>query len=472
MKVERIQGNEERRILVGMIVNDQACGRIATKWEKEMFRSKWADVVGGWCATYHHKYGKAPGIQIQGMFDSWVEKTKDKDTISLVEKFLVSLSSEFESLAKESNGDYIIDLAAKHFTRVKLDRTIEKAKNDMEDGKLDEAVARITNFNTVQMGAGAAIDVVNDQEAIRQAFEEPAQDLFSYPGALGHFFKGQLTREAFVSFLAPEKRGKTFWLMDAGWRAMLERRKVAWFSAGDMSERQMLQRFCTRAARHPIRAKDWPADIQYPRDIRRNPQGGGLQVRTETRRFEEPLDWRKARAAMLDVTQYNVKGKTPYLRLATYPNSTLSMRMIGTQLDSWAKEENWIADVVIVDYMDILDEESAMPGSYDRRHKIDASWRQGRSLSQTHHCLLLTATQADAAGGITPLLSRSNFSEAKSKLAHVTGMAGINQIDEEKRRGLFRLNWVALREGDFSEGQTVGVASCLALANPAVKSCF
>jgi hypothetical protein len=469
MKVERIQGNEERRILIGMIVDHTACGRISSKWGEQMFRSRWADVVGGWCVDYFNKYSKAPGKQLQGLFDSWVERAKDKDTVSLVEKFLSSLSGEYEQLAQEANGDYIVDMAAKHFTKVRLQRTLEQAQGDLEDGKLEKAVERVSNFGTVQMGTGAAVDVLNDMTAMQQAFDEPAQDLFTYPGALGHFFRGQMTRSAFVSFLAPEKRGKTFWLMDAGWRAMLARRKVAWFSLGDMSERQMLQRFAVRAARHPIRSKEWPAQIVVPTAIRRHE--GILQVRTETRSFDEPLDWRKAYKAMQDVTLYDVKGKEPYLRLASYPNSTLSIRGMDSQLEEWAKE-GWVADVVIADYMDIADEETGMPSGYDRRHKIDASWRHARALSQKRHCLFLTATQADAASYTSPLLSRSNFSEAKSKLAHVTGMAGINQTDEEKRKGVFRLNWVALREGEYSEGQTVGVASCLGLGNPAVKSCF
>jgi hypothetical protein len=70
------------------------------------------------------------------------------------------------------------------------------------------------------------------------------------------------------------------------------------------------------------------------------------------------------------------------------------------------------------------------------------------------------------------LIGREHFSEDKRKMAHVTGMVGINQTRREKERGVYRLNWVVLREGEFIEEHCVHVAGCLGLANPAMKSAF
>ena len=473
MRIERIEGNEERKILTAMIVDSISLGRIASKWEAKgssaMFRSRWADIVGTWCVKFHEQFGKAPRANVQGLFESWAKEAKDKDTVALVEKFLVSLNDEYKALAKEINSAYIIDLAAKHFTAVKIKRTIEIAQGSLDDGKLDKAVEQMTNFSRVEMGAGASVDILNDQEAIRGAFEEEAEDLIQYPGALGYFFKGQLTRDSFVSFIAPEKRGKTYWLIDAGWRAMLQRRRVAWFACGDMSERQMLRRLAARAAQRPVRAKEWPCEIPYPMKMRR--VDGVIQVKHEMRCFEEPLGWRTAWKAFQEVAQYRVKGTGCYFRLVSHPNSTLSVRGIDAQLKIWEKE-GWVPDVVITDYADILDEDSAMPGASAPRDKINASWKQQRALSQKWHLLYLTATQADAEGGLIDTLGRGNFSEDKRKLAHVTGMVGINQTAVEKKLGVYRLNWIVLREGEFSEGQTVCTSACLALGNPAVRSCW
>lgn len=470
MKIERIQGNEERRILTAMIVDNQALGRISTKWDGEMFRSRWADIVGDWCVKYHRRYGRAPQKHVQGLFESWASEGKDKETIQLVERFLTNLSEDYKQAKNDAaNSDFIVDLAAKHFTRVKLRRTTDRVSGFVDEGKLDKAVEEWTKFHAVELGMGAAIDVLHNQEAVRAAFEEEAEDILVYPGALGTFFKGQMARDSFIALLAPEKRGKTFWLIDMGWRAMLQRRRVAWFAAGDMSEKQMIRRLAARAARHPVRSKEWPATVKYPIKMRRT-EDGTVQVKFEEKTFDRPLSWRAAWKAFQEVAQYRVKGKD-YLRLSVHPNSTLSVKGIDAQLEAWARE-GWVPDVVITDYADILDEDSAMPGAQAPRDKINASWKQQRALSQKWHILYITATQADAEGGVVDIIRRTNFSEDKRKLAHVTGMLGINQSSEEKDKGVFRLNWVVLREGEFSESATVAVASCLPLASPAVKSCF
>lgn len=83
---------------------------------------------------------------------------------------------------------------------------------------------------------------------------------------------------------------------------------------------------------------------------------------------------------------------------------------------------------------------------------------------------MLTATQADAASFDANLITSSNFSEDRRKLDHVTAMIGINSTDEEKECGIYRLNHIKRRDDDFSVGQVVYTASCLAMANPAVRS--
>jgi hypothetical protein len=85
---------------------------------------------------------------------------------------------------------------------------------------------------------------------------------------------------------------------------------------------------------------------------------------------------------------------------------------------------------------------------------------------------VVTATQTAARGYDAITQSQKHFSEDKRKLAHVTGMVGLNQTVKEKEKGIMRLNWIELREGWYSERQCCYVATCFELANMAVKSCF
>jgi hypothetical protein len=93
-------------------------------------------------------------------------------------------------------------------------------------------------------------------------------------------------------------------------------------------------------------------------------------------------------------------------------------------------------------------------------------------MSQEFHNLVVTATQANAKSFTAEILNMEHFSEDNRKFAHVTGMVGINQTNDEKKEQLQSLNWLVLREDEFDITKTVYAANCLAIANPAVKSIF
>jgi hypothetical protein len=465
MRIEKRSGSDERRILTGMIVNRYVLAKVAAQWNHNLFASRWANLVGGWAVDFLRRYDKAPGKAIEGLFNQWAEGHDDKDTIQLVERFLEGLSGEYEAQAEEINPEYVTDLAGRHFDRISASRLIDNVQGHLDSNDVDKASQAIEGHRRIALGLGEGIDVFQDTEALREAFGEDRKSLITYPGALGEFFSNHLERDALISFMAPEKRGKTFWLIDMAWRAVLQRHKTAFFQVGDLSQNQILRRLAIRAARRPL----WPGKIHKPLSIEHEEgENGQATVTTERRRFDSFLSWQKAHKEMKRLSKARIKSKKSYLKLSVHPNSSLSVEALEGILQRWELED-WVPDVVVIDYADIL-----APPSYikETREKINEVWKQLRSLSQKFHCLVLTATQSDAASYESDILKRKHFSEDKRKLAHVNGMIGINQSEDEKDEGIYRLNWVALREGDYSEKKCVHVAGCLAIGNPAICSTF
>jgi len=446
-----------------MIVDITVLGRISSKWQRNMFKSRWANIVAKWCVDFYRKYEDVPMNQIENLFQSWASETNDKETINLVEKFLDTLSEEYEDLQAESNSDYIIDMAGKYFNRVRVERLVDIIQGDIDRGKVTEAVNHAVNFNQIEMGVGQGIDILQDTEAIKEAFREKGETLIQYPGALGTFFKSALERDAFIAFMAPDKVGKSFWLIDMAYRAMLQRKRVAFFEAGDSSQNQVMRRLMVRVSHRPL----YPSTIKYPTEIYIDEDGNG-DVEVERRVYKSKLNWREAKKACKKLMRKRIKSKDSYFRLSCHFNSTLSVRGIQDALQNWARED-WVPDVVVIDYADILNMDH--PG-LEGRDRTNETWKRLRSLSQMFHCLVVTASQTDANAYKTNVITRSNFSEDKRKLAHVTGMIGINAKEEEKDIGITRLNWVVLRERAFSVNKCTYVAGCLDVANPAIKSTF
>ncbi len=466
MKITKRTDSTERQILTGMIVDKVVLGRIVAKWQEGMFRSRWSNIVAGWCVRYFEKYKKAPKAKIEPLFEHWASRTKDKSVINLVEGFIASLSEEYKTSAKELNSDYVIDLAGHYFNKVRVERLIDEIQNDIDNNKVEAAHEKVTSFSKVEMGVGEGVDIFKDQQAVIDAFSKDDREvLIEYPGALGEFFGRELSRDALIAFVGPDKVGKSFWLQDVAFRALLLRHRVAYFEAGDNSKNQVIRRFMSRASHRAIWADK---RVKIPISIRRKKKTPFAIVRVKKRRFKKNLSAKVSLRACRVFMEHQVKTKKSLFKLSCHDNDTLNIKTIQSILQDWERT-GWVPDVVIIDYADIMD---MTYYNLEGRDRINKTWKQLRSLSQKYHCLVATASQTDTDAYTTKVIRKKNFSDDKRKLAHVTGMVGLNVTDDEKDMGITRLNWVVLRGTKYSEYRCVHVAGCLGIGNPAIKSCW
>jgi len=467
MKIETISNQDEHIVLTGMIVDSAVLGRIAGRWRVGMFRSRWANIVAQWCLEYHTKYGRAPMRNIEPIFHEWSEKIDDKQLVTTVHNYINAVAGAYKQLKRDSNSDYILDVAGRYFNRVSIERLLENLRDDMDEASIGTAEERLLAFNRVELGLGESVNVLNDEDVLRKALEQQSDVLIEYPGALGKFFGTALERDAFIAVEGPEKRGKSFWLLDMAYHAVKDRRRVAFFEVGDMTQGQVVRRIASRLSHRPIR----PGEVRYPTNIAVTKVPGKpskAHVNFKTKTFKNGLNTKTAWKMMKKFTRNYVRSKQSYWKLWCYPSGTLSVMNIESILQDWIRND-WVPDVIIIDYADNLD--MTYPGM-EGRECINETWKRLRGISQKYHCLVITATQANAEAYKATTMTMSNFSEDKRKLAHVTGLFGINQTDREKELSFTRLNWIVLRESPFSPARCVYVAECRSLANVSVLSTF
>jgi len=182
------------------------------------------------------------------------------------------------------------------------------------------------------------------------------------------------------------------------------------------------------------------------------------------RSFRSPLGSIRSR-----LTERSWKGGFQKVRLLLLDESQEKRQRRLPMLRLWGGG-GWTPVFIIIDYGDT----PAPPANShkDFRHATNEIWKQLSALRQERHCCLVTATQADSASFDKATITRSNFSEDKRKLSHVTGMIGINQTPEEEDKGVIRLNWIVRREAEFRTFQCLHVATCLPICRPLVLSTF
>jgi len=456
VKKYKPRGNDTRIVLIGMITDDVVISKVAEKWTDEgLFGSRWCNRIGSWCVRYYQRYEKAIGKRLESVFERWAIKNgkSRSEEVDEIDKFLCSLSDEYENT--DATSDYVLDRAAEVFDQSRLLRAMADIEMAIDDGDLSKAYESASTMIRVDLGGGRIIKPCEGMEDWIDFFEEQESEmLVPYKGAMRNFLGKWMTRDSFIAFEGIDKSGKSIYLMDIAVRALRNRKNVAFFDTGDMSKKQVMRRLGCRVARRPL----LPCTIKYPVSVDHNVED--IQYREKV--FKEGMTGRIAFNAMKKFAR-----RADSMRICCYPNSTVSILDIISQLKYWARD-GYIPDVVVIDYADIL---APPAGSHDGLDEIDRTWKLMRRLSQEMHCLVVTATQSSAAaykkeGG--QLLSRKHFSGRKTKLAHVNGMVGINVFPGDKEKGVTRLNWVVRREGAWSESNWFTVAGCWDYYSPAI----
>ncbi len=441
-----------------MVTDQTVCSRVSAQWKDGgLFDVPYANLIVGMCVKYMRKYGKPPGNKLRNLVDRWAVEGKHPDElVRMVESFLEVTSDEYEH-GEAVSSDYMLDVTERYFDRVRVRKAIEEAENELDAGRVADARRRLTSITPVELGTGLLIRASQDYLPWVEAWDEDRQrPLVEYPDEAEIFFNGCWGRGDLIAYQAPDKAGKSFWLLDLAYRSVKARCKVAFFDVGDNNRDEVIRRLAMRVLRQPKRNCTvlWPVKMRIDRET------GAVQIKTEQRQLKGVTPQKAFKTF-----QKICRGRDS-LRISCHPNSSVSVEGVAGLLKDWARE-GWIADAVIIDYVDIL---APPAGVRDKLDQIEATWKQLRRLSQELHCLVVTATQSSAkAYADKPfVMGRSHFSGRKTKLAEVVGMIGLQVTASDRDKGISRLNWIVRRNARYSERRQLVVAGCLDVACPMI----
>lgn len=508
----------ERKALIGLITNTDYLKQIQEDWKQEYLESATAKLIASWCWEYFKKYQKAPMRDIEMIYISKLKKGINKELAEEIENdILPGLSKEYENSRITITS--LLDETRQYFIERQIILHKQDIESKLEKGEITEAEEIVERFKLKKFTEEEGLDLGNEKtlSKLKEVFETGNESLIQFPGALGEFWNDQLVRGGFVALLAPEKRGKTGWLLEFMMRAVNQNRKVAFFQAGDMTENQQLMRICIYLAKKSNKEKYCGVQYVPVLDCVRNQNDtcekpiracnfgftnmDGNELRKEITRdmlieahadypaykncyncvewykkpigsvwfkkvdLGDPLDYKEAEKYF---SRFFVENNRQ-VKLSTHANSTLSLGMMDAILNKW-ELKGFKPDVILVDYPDIMLGDNRLQ-SRDRENE---KWKGLRRMSQERNVLLIAPTQADADSYERDTLSLKNFSEDKRKYAHVTAMFGLNQDSKgrEKQLGMLRINQLTAREDDFVISNTIKVIQRLQIGRPFLGSFY
>jgi hypothetical protein len=503
----------ERQIVLGCLVSPEYIADIRPIFNLDYLRAESSKRICRWAIEFYDKYNKVIGEDISDLFMEKIDKEHISDELAeQIEAVLQSISDEFER--EVFNWEYIADKTEEYFQARALELHQEKVQLLLDNKDIEEANRLMETFVLPHRKNKDGVDLSDPGilDKLEKVFEDTTKPLFKLPGPVGQLVNEFLVRDSFITFQGPEKRGKTWTLLEMAMKAVKQGCNVAFFQAGDMSENQQLRRIAIYRARLSDKEKytglQWvpEKDCFYQQiDKCTEPQreyDAGLFSREDGIKSREDItanilkeaslrdpDYRPCRNcpkyhgsvflkqvdlgdpltvsdAQREFKKFFIDKKRRF-KLQTYPNQTLSVSMIESKLDQWEREDGFVPDVIVIDYMDLL-----VSNVKEFRHSQNDIWMKIRGLSQKRHTCVISATQADAKSYKTDTMTMDNFSEDKRKYGHVTAMIGLNQDQKgrEKELGIMRWNIIVAREAEYIPSKCVSLIQSIKQGRALVSS--
>lgn len=458
MKREKLNTLSERDILIGLITSEKFCREICPILNPRHLEIEYARTVSAWIKDFYANFKKAPGKDIIKLYRAKCEEIGDEDLQDNILTFVEKVCKDYDDI-KNFNDEFALKEAINYLKGRSLKNLNEDIDAYLTSGDITKAENIITKYKSVEKSSGKAVSLLHSTETVVNSFTQEDELLFQFPGAYGSVV-GDVHREDFIGYLAPMKRGKTWALIDAGVTAVQNGLKVVHVSL-EMSEAQMTKRYWTALSGQLNKDKD---DINY---------SYFEKIDTDSKRCWQIKHKTISRKAV-SISEVEEKQKSLRrlfrggdIRILAVPAYNLTVEELDLELDRLEQQEQFVADVIIVDYADIM---TPSDKGNDYRNQLDGIWKRLRGLAQKRKCAVFTASQSGRAS-IDKDADAKDIAEDIRKLAHITSMVSLNQTRDEKKDGIIRLKQLAVREGEAELREAV-CTQCLSIARIVTDSHF
>jgi len=457
-KIEKIQNNEIKQLIISLIVSDKFCQEIMPIFSrnKDLFYNTFTSyykIVLDWIIDYWQKYKLSPKKQIQDLYKNNKNMLDESDQ-DLIFDFLKHLSDKYER-DDNFNEQYAIDQSKVFLRQKNIDILNKKIKEAQSEGNIEEAEKLITSYKEIERTTELyqVTDIFNDVDDVDDCIKQTEERLFKLKGALGKQL-GWFIRGDFFAVVGPAKRGKSWQLLEIGMYAAMKGFRVLHFNL-EMSHNKCRKRVYQNLIGELSDVEDKEAGFDEVEIPFFNKDQDRCFVDKKIKR-KRGLDSKRIKNK-LESMKRMIKGN---LKLVTFPAGTLSLKKLEQVSDDFVMD-GFVPDVIVVDYADIL----AANEKRDHRHEINNKWEGLRGVAQKKHCLVVTGSHA-AKTTFEKDIKQSNLSEDYRKLNHVTLAIGLNQVGTDIDNGVMRINILVHRDKKFNPNdfiitlQSLDVGKC------------
>ena len=227
-------------------------------------------------------------------------------------------------------------------------------------------------------------------------------------------------------FVAPAKRGKTWWLVNIAKQAMLHRQSVVYITL-EINERQIAQRM----VQSMLSIQRSKARVPVTR-IRTDDLGRLLRLEEEVMPGRLSFDDNSTKP-LVEKRLKRLYGRGNIF-IKQFPAGSLTVPTLNTYLDMLERTTGFVPDVLVLDYPDLM-----RVNADNYRIDLGSVYVKLRGLAVERNLALACATQSNREGAGARMVLDTHTGEDWSKIATADTVFTYSQGIEERKLGLARL---------------------------------
>lgn len=451
---EQIENSDELNIATGCIVSDVFLSEVFTllKQNSNLIKAPGVKKIIHWCIEYYTKHHEAPKALIQDIFISQ-QRSMDQDSIESVGTILSNLNERYLDAQETFNEGYYVNKTKDYIKEKSLLNLAQEIQGAISLGKVDEAEKLLSRYNKVDKVLSMGIDPFTDSSIVEKMFDALAEGILHFPlPELFELFQ-RVYRKDVISVAGKAKAGKSFMMQQFALWGMDSGLNVAMFSF-EMGVEIMSMRLFQNIMGQTRNKTEEPFKVPYF-------EGSKLMFKEITK---EGLN----REEVEQSRKYYSMEYGGKLRFFDSDSCGRRVSDIVSSLNRLEQYENWKADMVVIDYDMLLENESSFSGStYDG---VNAIWKDVKNkIANDLNCVVVFGSQINkqgAKGDNSPL----NASHSSRKFDWVSLWVSLIASESERRNSVARLRCLG-RHHDFTKGDLI-VTQALGLARPVIEAKF
>jgi hypothetical protein len=384
--------------------------------------------------------------------DELAPELNDPKTADIYTNILASLEESKETVNKQ----YVLDNLNK-FVRLQNGKLLLKKGVDLlQKGKIDEWEAEVSKTKSARIelfdpGVRFGVDMARTLD-VSDFDDDMIMTGIKALDKLGHV---PTKKELYIVMGRPG--GKKSWAcVYLAKMALLQRKKVAHITL-ELSEDRLKQRYFQ--AFFGIGSREEEIQQRNPIfDIAANGRIASLNFR-DLPTVPLMTDPQIMEHIALKIT----KLRQPQLVIKEFSTGSLTVDMLRAYLDNLEHYYGFIPDMVVLDYLDLMDIDTAK-----LRIDLGRTAIELRGLAVDRNLAMVTAAQSNRLGEGTRVLTRKHLGEDFSKVKTTDVLITLNASKMEREHGLMRLYVDKGRNG--RDGDTIVVSQNISIGQFCLKS--